>query len=76
MIVDLPVADAEDFCKWLLTDFNDSGETVMLAPAQGFYTTKGLGLNQVRIAYVLEVPKLKRSVEILEKALQMYNAER
>lgn len=76
MVVDLPVTDAEDFCKWLLTDFDDQGETVMLAPAQGFYTTKGLGLNQVRIAYVLEVPKLKRSVEILKKALQTYNAER
>lgn len=77
-IVGLPVADAEDFCRWLLTDFRDpsasSGqeETVMLAPAAGFYSTPGAGKNEVRIAYVLEVPKLIRCLEILTKALKQY----
>lgn len=73
-IVGLPVKDAEHFCQWLLTDFRDKGETVMLAPAAGFYATPGKGKNEVRIAYVLAVPKLKRCIEILEKALQAYHS--
>jgi len=72
-IVDLPVADAEHFCRWLLTDFRDHGETVMLAPAAGFYATKGKGKNQVRIAYVLNTKDLKRCVRLLELALTLYN---
>src|SRR3989344_3760602 len=72
-IVDLPVSDTEDFCKFLLTDFNLNGETIMIAPAAGFYKTKGLGKNQVRIAYVLKVEYIIKLVEILRKALPAYN---
>lgn len=71
-IVGLPVKDAEDFCKWLLTDFRDQNETVMLAPAAGFYATKGMGKNEVRIAYVLNTESLKRCIELLKKALLKY----
>lgn len=73
-IVGLPVADAEHFCRWLLTDFRDRNETIMLAPAAGFYATPGKGKNEVRIAYVLSVPKLKRCVEILKQALHSYES--
>lgn len=68
----LPVDDAEDFSKFLLTDFSDKGETLMLAPGQGFYSTPGLGKNEVRIAFVLEAKKLIRAAEILALALQQY----
>lgn len=71
-IVGLPVDDAENFCKWLLTDFRDQNETIMLAPAAGFYATPGLGKNEVRIAYVLNIKKLSRCIEILTKALTEY----
>ncbi len=71
-VISLPIEDAEDFCIWLLNDFNYKGETVMLAPAQGFYSTPGAGKNQVRLAYVLKVEDLKRSVKILEEALKVY----
>ena len=73
----LPVEDAEDFCKWCLTDFvyEDDGrkETVMMAPAAGFYSTPGLGMNQVRLAYVLKIDDLRQSLKILRKALEAYN---
>lgn len=72
-IVKLPVADSEDFCRWLLTDFRLNNETVMLAPAAGFYSTPGLGKNEVRIAYVLNCTKLKSTIKILETALNEYN---
>ncbi len=72
-IVGLPVDDSEDFCRWLLTDFRDNNETVMVAPASGFYATKGLGKNEVRIAYVLNTRDLTRCVELLRKALIAYN---
>ncbi len=71
-IARLPVADAEAFCKWLLTDFNLDGETVMMAPANGFYLTEGLGLDEVRIAYVVEEEKLVRAVKCLRAALGAY----
>lgn len=71
-IVGLPVDDAEKFAQWLLTDFSDGGETVMFAPGPGFYATPGKGKNEVRIAYVLNVDAIKRSVEILRKALRQY----
>lgn len=71
-IVKLPIADSEDFCKWLLTSFRDNNETVMLAPASGFYATPGRGKNEVRIAYVLNIPSLKRSIELIKKALAVY----
>lgn len=72
-IVGLPVADSEKFCAWLLTDFRDKGETVMVAPAGGFYATKGLGKNEVRIAYVINQKDLKRCVQLLKRALDVYN---
>jgi aspartate aminotransferase len=72
-IVGLPVADSEDFCKWLLTDFRDKNETVMVAPAAGFYASRGLGKNEVRVAYVLNTTDLARCVELLKKALVAYN---
>ena len=72
-IVALPVSDAERFCSWLLTDFRDKKETVMVAPAAGFYATEGLGRNEVRIAYVLKPKDLKRCVQLLAKALVEYN---
>jgi len=72
-IAELPVKDADHFAQWLLEDFNLNNETVMVAPAAGFYSTKGLGSNQVRIAYVLKKEDLIRSVEILKAALEMYN---
>lgn len=80
-IASLPVEDAEDFCKWCLTDFcyhddesGCTGETVMMAPAQGFYSTPRLGKNQVRMAYVLEINSLKRALMVLEKALEAYGS--
>jgi aspartate aminotransferase len=69
----LPVADADDFCRWLLSDFEHEGTTVMLAPASGFYTTP-LGKSEVRIAYVLKEEDLRQAVELLRVALQRYNA--
>lgn len=73
-IVGLPVDDAEHFCQWLLTDFRDNNETLMLAPAAGFYATPGKGKNEVRIAYVLNTASITRCVEILKRALTVYNA--
>ena len=71
-IVKLPVVDAEDFSKFLLTDFKLDNQTVMLAPAKGFYSSPNVGLNQVRIAFVLSKEKLIRAATILEKALEAY----
>ena len=73
-IASLPVEDAEDFAKWMLTDFRIDGETVMITPAASFYRTPGVGANQVRIAYVLEVPELKKAFHILEEGLKAYNS--
>ena len=71
-VVRLPIDDAERFCAWLLSDFALEGETVMLAPAQDFYTTPGKGRNEVRIAYVLESEKLRRAMRIVKAALEAY----
>jgi len=71
-IVSLPVKDAEHFCQWLLTDFQDHKETVMLAPAAGFYATPGKGTNEVRIAYVINTKDLQRCVTVLARALKEY----
>lgn len=68
----LPVDDAEKFCAWCLTDFDYEGETVMLAPAAGFYTTPGAGIDQVRIAYVLKKEDLLKALTVLSKALEVY----
>ena len=69
----LPVDNAENFIQWMLLDFDYCNETLMVAPAYGFYSTDGLGLNQVRIAYVLNEEDLKRSMKILSKALEEYS---
>ncbi|MBQ6432939.1 MAG: pyridoxal phosphate-dependent aminotransferase [Bacteroidaceae bacterium] len=75
-VAKLPVEDAEDFCAWCLRDFNYEGETVMMAPAAGFYTTPGLGRNEVRLAYVLKKDDLVRALYILSKALEAYNGRK
>ena len=74
-IAELPIEDADHFAQWLLETFEDDGETVMVAPAAGFYSTPNTGKNQVRIAYVLKKENLERSIEILEKALKQYKTE-
>ncbi len=71
-IVKLPVDDSEKFCKWILSDFEYNNQTVMMAPANGFYSTKGKGYNEVRIAYVLKKEDLKNAMEVLERALIAY----
>lgn len=71
-VAQLPVDDAEKFCRWCLEDFNYEGETVMMAPAAGFYTTPNAGTDQVRMAYVLKLENLKRALFILSKALEAY----
>ena len=68
----LPVDDSEKFCAWCLSEFNYEGETVMMAPASGFYTTPGAGRNEVRIAYVLKKEDLQRALIVLQKALEAY----
>ena len=72
IIAKLPVADSEDFVAWLLTDFNYHGKTVMVTPAAGFYSTPGLGKNEIRIAYVLNEKDTKEAMEILRKGLEDY----
>jgi len=71
-VAKLPVDDAEKFCEWCLTDFEYEGQTVMMAPAAGFYTTPGAGVNQVRIAYVLKKEDLMNALVVLGKALEAY----
>jgi len=75
-IAELPIEDADDFAKWLLEDFEDDNETIMVAPAAGFYSTPNTGKNQVRIAYVLKKENLERAIEILEKALKKYKLQK
>lgn len=71
-VASLPVDDAEAFCRWMLTDFRLNGETVMMAPAAGFYETPGLGKNQVRMAYVLEKEELAKALKVLKAGLEAY----
>lgn len=71
-IAELPIDNADKFCRWMLEDFQHENQTVMMAPASGFYATPGLGYNQVRLAYVLEVEKLEKAVECLRVALEAY----
>lgn len=73
VIAKLPIDDAEKFALWLLTDFEDNKETVMVSPAGDFYATKGLGKDEIRIAYILEEKALKRALELLDKAIKAYN---
>ncbi|QHI73734.1 pyridoxal phosphate-dependent aminotransferase [Aminipila terrae] len=74
IMVKLPVESSEDFLVWLLTEFEDNGETVMYAPIQGFYGTKGLGKDELRIAYVLKKEDLVRGVELMRLGLEKYKA--
>jgi aspartate aminotransferase len=71
-MVQLPVKDTEDFCKWILSEFDYEGNTVMMAPGTGFYSTPGHGSNEVRIAYVLEQKELEKAIQVLRKALEVY----
>ena len=71
-VAKLPVDDSDKFCEWLLSDFSYENQTIFLAPASGFYTTPGLGKNEVRIAYVLNKNDLAISLKILEEALKVY----
>lgn len=73
VIAKLPVKDAEDFVKWLLTDFSVENETVMLAPAAGFYATDGLGIDEVRISYCLNCDDLTKAMNIIKLGLEKYN---
>lgn len=70
----LPIESAEDFCRWLLESFSHEGQTVMMAPASGFYATPGLGKDEVRFAYVLNTESIHRAMDCLEVALQQYKA--
>lgn len=71
-VVRLPVDDADAFCRWCLTDFSYEGQTVFMAPASGFYTSPGRGVDEVRMAYVLERSELAKAMVVLEKALEAY----
>lgn len=71
-IARLPIDNSDKFCQWLLESFEYNGETLMLAPATGFYSTPGSGINEVRLAYVLNVEDLKKAMVCLEKALKVY----
>lgn len=71
-IAQLPIDDSDKFCQWLLESFSYNGKTVMLAPATGFYGTPGLGKNEVRLAYVLNLTDLSDAMDCLEKALEQY----
>ena len=71
-IAELPIKNADNFAKWLLEEYHLDNETVMVAPAAGFYSTPNTGLNQVRIAYVLKKENLERAIEILKNALTVY----
>ena len=71
-IAELPIDNADKFAQWLLEDFDLNGETVMVAPAAGFYSNPGFGVNQVRIAYVLNKESLEKSINCLSAALKVY----
>lgn len=72
VVAQLPIDNSDRFCQWLLEDFAYEKQTVMMAPATGFYSTKGRGLNEVRISYVLNVEDLKSSMKVLDEALKVY----
>ena len=73
-IVELPVLNTDDFAQWMLESFRLNNQTIMVAPAAGFYSTPGLGKNQVRIAYVINKEDLKTAVAILKAALNEYSS--
>lgn len=72
----LPIDDADAFCQWLLESFSYEGQTVMLAPATGFYGTPGLGKKEVRLAYVLNINDINKAIDCLELALKQYNGKK
>jgi aspartate aminotransferase len=72
IVLALPVRDADDFAKWLLSDFRFNGETTMVAPAGGFYSSEGLGKNQIRLAYVLNKEDLRKAINIIREGLKIY----
>ena len=72
MMIKLPIKSAENFCKWMLTEFSYKDTTLMMAPAEGFYFTEGLGVNEVRLSYCINIEDLKLAVEILELGLKEY----
>lgn len=73
MMAKLPIDNCDTFQRWLLTDFNDNGDTVMFAPGNGFYAKRTDGLQEIRIAYILECDKLERAMELLIKGIEEYN---
>jgi aspartate aminotransferase len=75
MVAELPVDNAENFARFMLEDFNLNGETVMVAPCEDFYVTKGVGRRQVRIAYVLNTHDLERAVACIDAGLKAYRTE-
>lgn len=68
----LPVDDSDEFCKWCLNEFEYEGQTIFLSPGSGFYTTPGLGKNQVRIAYAINKEDISKALTVLQKALEAY----
>ena len=72
VIARLPIDNSDRFCRWLLEDFQYNNQTVMLAPATGFYSTPGMGTDEVRIGYVLNTDDLKKAMKCLEEALKVY----
>jgi aspartate aminotransferase len=73
IVIGLPLDDSEDFCKWLIEEFEYNKETALIAPAQGFYATPGKGMNEVRLAYTLNSDELKKALNIIRIALEVYN---
>ena len=71
-VAEIPVDNAENFAKWMLTEFRHEGQTTMVTPAASFYKTQGAGINHIRAAYVLEVPELEKAMDVLEAGLQQY----
>jgi len=75
-VAKLPIDDADKFCAWLLDEFEYEGQTLMIAPASGFYTTPGVGVNEVRMAYVISKEELAKAMIVLQKALEVYPGKR
>ena len=71
-VAKLPIDSSDAFCEWILSNFEHKGETVMMAPASGFYATPGAGSDEVRIAYVLEEDAIRRAVQVIAAALEVY----
>jgi aspartate aminotransferase len=75
-VAKLPVDDCDDFCRWMLEDFELNGQTVMMAPASGFYSAPTMGKDEVRLAYVLGKEKLKAAINCLKEGLKEYQKSR